>query len=200
MSSTRLEAEFALVRRLQSGDAEAFTGLVDDLHSRLTALARTFTRSDALAEDIVQETWLGVIRGLHQFEGRSTLRTWIHSILVKRARTMTAREARRLWEEAPVPREFDDPATAFQTKEALEVIRRALQALPHRQRQAILLRDVEDLPPSEVCTILEITEANLRVLLHRGRSSVRRALDRYVRHEVVQFAGLPAEALTAARH
>ncbi|TMQ65854.1 MAG: hypothetical protein E6K78_06990 [Candidatus Eisenbacteria bacterium] len=95
MCAKRWGTEGALLDGLRSGDEVAFATLVDDLHYRLLALAAGFTSSPALAEDIVQETWLAVIRGLRGFEGRSSLKTWIFSILVRRARTITAREARR---------------------------------------------------------------------------------------------------------
>jgi len=200
--------EAAMLVRLRSGDGEAFATLVDELHGRLLAFARTFTSSAPLAEDIVQETWLAVIRGLRGFEGRSSLRTWIFNILTRRARTLAAREARRytialradenmidpgaieweqgagrlgLWEESPVSWGITDPAAAFQTREMLELVKHALEALPERQRQVVLLRDVEDLGSVEVCNILEISETNQRVLLHRGRARVRRVLDRFLR-------------------
>jgi len=204
--------EEALVASLRAGDRAAFAGLVDSLHARLVALARTFTSSPALAEDIVQETWLAVIRGLHRFEGRSTLRTWIFNILVRRARTMASREARRaevpiptegsggapprewepgkgrqgLWDEAPVSWGLDDPEAVLRMRETLEVVERAVAALPGMQGQVVLLRDVEDIPSADVCNILHITETNLRVLLHRGRARIRRALDEYVRGGMVR--------------
>lgn len=200
--------EGALLARLQAGDSTAFAALVDDLHGRLLALARMFTPSLALAEDIVQETWLGVIRGLRGFEGRCSLRTWIFSILVRRARTLAAREARRaevsihreaselnstsgewepgrgrlgLWEDPPVPWGLEDPAAAFRTREALEVVQKAIADLPEMQRKVVLLRDIEDLGAADVCNIMAISETNQRVLLHRGRARIRRALDHYLR-------------------
>ena len=187
--------------RLRAGDEVAFATLVDELQGPLLALARTFTSSPALAEDIVQETWIGVIKGLSRFEGRSALRTWIYGILVRRARTMAAREARRktsevgaggpewrpgagtqgLWEERPVSWALDDPAAIHEGEEALQVVARALDALPETQRRVVRLRDVEGLPAQDVCNILRLSETNQRVLLHRGRAAVRRALDRYLR-------------------
>jgi RNA polymerase sigma-70 factor (ECF subfamily) len=149
-----------------------------------------------------------VIRGLRGFEGRCSLRTWIFSILVRRARSMAVRESRLagpatrpepevqspegqewqygsgrvgLWTERPVPWGLSDPAALFQTREALEVVQDAVAHLPDRQRQALLLRDFEDLEPKDVCNILEVSETNLRVLLHRGRARVRHAMDQYVR-------------------
>jgi len=208
LSKDSWAAEEALVARLRLGDGAAFAALVDGLHSRLVALAGTFTSSPALAEDIVQETWLAVIRGLRGFEGRCTLRTWIFSILVRRARTLATREKRRaeiprsqsgsepdapsvewepgrgawgLWEKSPVTWGLEDPESVFLRQEALEVVQKAVAELPPMQRQVILLRDVEDLEAERICSILEISETNQRVLLHRGRARVRRALDHYLR-------------------
>ena len=201
------ETEEKLLVQLRSGDETAFSTLFDDLNSSLYRLACTFA-SSALAEDIVQETWLAVIRGLRGFEGRSSLRTWIFSILVRRAKTMSARERRRghvpmhsslsedgsiewepgggrvgLWEVSPKPWRLDDPASVLQSRELIDVLERALESLPELQRQVVLLRDVEDVPSTEVCNVLGITETNQRVLLHRGRARVRKALDRYLRDE-----------------
>ncbi len=212
------ESEEKLLVKLRSGDEIAFSTLFDELNSALYGLARTFTSSPALAEDIVQETWLAVIRGLRGFEGRSSLRTWIFSILVRRARTMSARERRRggvvtpsslaadgssiewepgrgrvgLWEESPTPWHLDDPATVLQSRELIEVLERALEALPEQQRQVVLLRDVEDVSSTEVCNVLGITETNQRVLLHRGRARIREALDRYLRDESDTLARSPS--------
>jgi RNA polymerase sigma-70 factor (ECF subfamily) len=201
----RLEdEEAALVARLRSGDKTAFAALVDDLHGGLLAFTRTFTSSPALAEDIVQETWLAVIRGLHAFDARSSIKTWVYSILVRRARTMAARDARQsgrradsaapapevewepgqgrrgLWEQPLVPWQLENPESVLQSHEAMEVLQSALDALPEVQRQAVLLRDVEGLPATDVCNILGLSETNQRVVLHRGRARLRRALDRYV--------------------
>ena len=214
--------EEALLARLSRGEEAAFAALVDRLHGRLYAFARTFTTSPALAEDIVQETWLAVIRGLGGFEGRSSLRTWIFGILVRRAKTVAAREARRpevphpsanghetsgeewdlgygrrgLWERAPAPWGLEDPASVFQTKEALEVIDQAVREMPETQRQVILLRDVEGLESAEACNILGLSETNQRVLLHRGRARVRRALDRYLQGQTDLAAPLTGSART----
>jgi len=214
--------EEALLARLNRGEEAAFATLVDRLHGRLYAFARTFTTSPALAEDIVQETWLAVIRGLGGFEGRSSLRTWIFGILVRRAKTVAAREARRrevphpsangheipgeewdlgygrrgLWERAPAPWGLEDPASVFQTKEALEVIDQAVREMPETQRQVVLLRDVEGLESAEACNILGLSETNQRVLLHRGRARVRRALDRYLQGQTDLAGPLTGSART----
>jgi RNA polymerase sigma-70 factor (ECF subfamily) len=204
--------EEELVARLRAGDESAFAALVDELHGPLVAFARTFTASRSLPEEIVQETWLAVIRGLPRFEGRSALRTWVFGILVRRARTMAVREARQaalgtpageghgtrnggppveewwpglgrtgLWDDIPVSWQLEDPAVLQESSEALEVVETAFGGLPEMQRRIVLLRDVEGLSAEEACNILELSETNQRVLLHRGRAAIRRALDRYVR-------------------
>jgi len=208
-----------LLDRLRAGDEAAFVALVRSLDGRLRALARTFTSSPALAEDIVQETWLAVVRGLRGFQGRSSLRTWIFGILVRRARTLAAREARRaareeapsgepgediagewvpgagrvgLWEGRPAPWGAVDPAALVQSREALHVIANVLEAMPESQRRVLILRDMEDVPPEDICNILEVSGTNLRVLLHRARARVRRALDAYLRDgEVPSSRGAP---------
>jgi RNA polymerase sigma-70 factor (ECF subfamily) len=168
-------------------------------------VARTFTSAPALAEDIVQETWLAVIRGLHGFEERSSIRTWILGILVRRARTLAAREARRaelpltvedpesgqewepgrgrvgLWEDPPVSWGLENPDAVLLRGETLAVVERAVAELPPMQRRVLLLRDVEAMSAAEVCNILDLGETNQRVLLHRGRARIRRALDQYLR-------------------
>jgi len=201
MPERRANAEGTLLAGLRSGDETAFAALVDDLHGGLLAFARTFTSSPALAEDIVQETWLAVIRGLHAFEERSSIKTWVFSILVRRARTMAARDARQsgphtngstevewepgqgrrgLWEQSPVPWALEDPAMIHQSQEAFEVLQSTLDAMPETQRQVVLLRDVEGLPAIDVCNVLDLSETNQRVVLHRGRARLRKALDRYM--------------------
>jgi RNA polymerase sigma-70 factor (ECF subfamily) len=213
MSEKKWDAEKTLVAALVAGDETIFAALVDDLHGRMLGLARTFTSSPALAEDIVQETWLAVIRGLRNFEGRSSLRTWIFSILVRRARTVVAREARQpdvsmgagdpdpgsapewepgrgrvgLWENSPVSWGLEDPEATLLREEGLRVVQKAVSGLPDHQRQVVLLRDVEDVNPADICNILGISETNQRVLLHRGRARVRRVLDQFF-HEGVEHS------------
>jgi RNA polymerase sigma-70 factor, ECF subfamily len=213
--------EEQLLARLRAGDEMAFASLVDGLHGPLLALARTFTASETLAEDIVQETWMGVIRGLSRFEGRSTLRTWIYGILVRRARTLATRDARHrppapppaeasrgpewtlgggdagLWDERPQSWALEDPASILEGEEALQVLSTALERLPEAQRRVVRLRDVEGLPARDVCNILNVSETNQRVLLHRGRAAIRRALDRYLKEGV--RLGLLGTAIVAAR-
>lgn len=161
-------------------------------------LARTFVRSHAVAEEVVQDTWVGVLRGIDRFEGRSSLRTWLLAILVNRARSAGVREARSIaasdsegFEAAVDASRFDATGTWIAPPEqwvedveeriGAEALRgRILQALaqmPARQRAVVLLRDVDGLRSDEVCQVLELTAANERVLLHRGRSHLRQTLE-----------------------
>jgi RNA polymerase sigma-70 factor (ECF subfamily) len=192
----------ALVRRLRKGDEAAFTELIDRYDKPLQRLARTFVRTDALAADVVQETWLGVIKGIDRFEERSSLKTWIFRILVNRARTRAVREARQIpfsslgdGEGHTVdPDQFDDDGTWLTPPRRLPTdpegnllahelrgqIGAVINTLPEQQRSVILMRDVAGLDGPEVAEALDISEGNQRVILHRARASVRKALTEYV--------------------
>ena len=195
--------ESALVAALKAGDERAFMALVEAHTAGMRRLALTFVRSAAVADECVQEAWLGVLRGLERFEGRSSLKTWIYRILANVAKTRGAREARSVpfssfaseEDEDPVdPDRFlpDDhryaghwaappePWRAVLAAEARAVVEEAIDALPLQQRQVISLRDVEGWSSEEVCNVLELSETNQRVLLHRARSRVRAALERYL--------------------
>jgi RNA polymerase sigma-70 factor (ECF subfamily) len=187
-----------LLARLRAGDERAFEALVAEHDGALRRVARTFVRTDSAADDVVQETWLGVVRGLDGFEGRSSLRTWIFRILVNRARTRAVRDARSLpfsaldgddepavdpsafaadgrWTSAP-PRLDADPETGLLSAELRAHLLAAVDALSRDQQAVITLRDLLGLPAAEVCELLEISDANQRVLLHRARARVRAAL------------------------
>jgi RNA polymerase sigma-70 factor (ECF subfamily) len=193
-----LDDDRALRERLRAGDEHAFEALVARHDGALRRVARTFVRTDSAAEEVVQEAWLGVMRGLGTFEGRSSLRTWIFRILVNKARTRAARDARSLpfsalerddrpavepaafaadgrWVSAPA-RLDDDPETGLLSAELRRHLRRAVDALPPQQRAVITLRDLVGLSAREVCDLLELSDANQRVLLHRARARVRTAL------------------------
>jgi RNA polymerase sigma-70 factor (ECF subfamily) len=184
-------AEAAQVEALRRGDESAFTALVERHHGALVRLAMNYVRSRAVAEEVVQDTWLGMLRGLDTFEGRSSLRTWLFRILVNRARSTGVREHRWVpvqwdepavdpgrfgpngtWSDPPVPwtDEVDDRLAAAGS---VALVRRLIDELPAPQRQVITLRDIEGLSSQEVCDLLEISEGNQRVLLHRARSRVR---------------------------
>ena len=199
------------LRALREGDEAAFAALVDRYHGPLLRLAMAFVPSHAVAEEVVQETWLGVFEGLNRFEGRSSLKTWIYRILINRAKTRGVRESRSVpfsplgtftedadqpavdparfrstgywvdhWAEPPDAWDDDTPEKLLLSKEGLSQIEKAIATLPPTQRQVITLRDVEGLSSAEVCNILVLSETNQRVLLHRARSRVRRALARYL--------------------
>jgi RNA polymerase sigma-70 factor (ECF subfamily) len=198
-----------LVEALQRGDESAFVVLVEAYHGLLIRLAMPYVAHRAMAEDVVQETWLGVLRGLDRFEARSSLKTWICRILVNRARTRAQRDGRLVsfssfaatGEEPDEPTVdpsrfhpsgrlsghwtsmvqcWDDlPEESLLSVETRARVRAAIEALPANQRTVITLRDIEGWQASEVCAALEISEANQRVLLHRARGKVRQALERY---------------------
>jgi RNA polymerase sigma-70 factor (ECF subfamily) len=204
------EDEAALVAALRRGDEQAFEWLVQQHHTRLVRLALRYVRTPEVAEEVAQETWLHVLKGLSRFEFRSSLRTWISSILVNRARTRARRERPSLpfsdawaaslaggepavdpdrfvpsdspdnpdrWVSAPRPWLPEDRVLSG---EARTLIFDAILALPIGQREVITLRDVEGHSADEVCTLLGLTGTNQRVLLHRARSRVRAALERYL--------------------
>ncbi|XXX78215.1 RNA polymerase sigma factor [Sorangium sp. So ce134] len=197
--------DLALVRRLLAGDERAFEQLVTQLHTPMLRLARTLA-GPAGAQEVVQETWAAVFDGLVRFEGRSALKTWVFRILTNRARTWGTREKRTVpvswledgdqggepavdparfdsagdWVSPPVPWTEQSPEGLLLRKEIGVVLQREIEALVPGQRAVVLLRDVEGCPSDEVCEILGISEANQRVLLHRGRSRLRAALERYL--------------------
>jgi RNA polymerase sigma-70 factor (ECF subfamily) len=194
--------ERALVERLRRGDEDAFLRVVDLYGGSMLRVARSFVPTYALAEDVVQEAWLGVIRGIHGFEGRSSLKTWIFRIVVNTARTRGVREARTVPfssfgpEPAVDPERFlgpdhpnapgawatpphEWPEARLEQQETRAVIAATVAELPPLQRQVITLRDIEGWSAEETCNALELTETNQRVLLHRARARVRRSLERY---------------------
>jgi RNA polymerase sigma-70 factor, ECF subfamily len=193
-----VEDDAVLLERLRAGDETAFDELVALHDGAMRRVARAYVRTDAAAADVVQETWLGVIRGLDGFEGRSSLRTWIFRILVNRARTRAVREARDLpfssledderravepsafgpeghWSSAPA-RLDGEPETNLLSAELRAHLLQAVDGLAPAQRAVITLRDLVGLNAAEVCDMLELSEGNQRVLLHRARSRVRAAL------------------------
>jgi RNA polymerase sigma-70 factor, ECF subfamily len=196
------DPDAALLDRLRAGDEAAFMELVERHHAALVRLAQSFVSSRAVAEDVAQETWLGVLNGIDRFEGRSSLKTWIFRILVNRAKTRGERESRSVpfsslakadepsvdpdrfidagaWSTPPRPWE-GEPVERLLAGEARGVIDAAIAELPSAQRQVITLRDIEGLDAAEVAGVLDITDGNQRVLLHRARAKVRQALEGYL--------------------
>jgi RNA polymerase sigma-70 factor, ECF subfamily len=193
-----VDSDARLVEQLRVGDEAAFVTLVGRYHERMVRLARSIVASHAVAEEAVQDTWLGVVRGIERFEGRSSIKTWLFRILVNRARTAGAREERNLPVDpahAVDPGSFDadgqwaDPVERWRREldgrlEAATwapILRSALERLPARQRTVVVLRDVEGLSSDEVCSVLGISGGNQRILLHRGRSRMREMLDSEMR-------------------
>lgn len=200
--------EANLIAGLRARDEEAFMRLVDLYGGPLLRLARTFVRDRAVAEEVVQEAWLGVLRGIDRFEGRSSLKTWLYRILTNTAKTRGVRESRSVpfsalggdddgptvdpdrfqgpdgqhpggWRSFPVSWDAV-PEQRLLGDETQEVIRRTIEALPESQRIVISLRDIEGWSSEEVRNVLDLSETNQRVLLHRARAKVRRALEEYL--------------------
>ena len=191
-----MSGETDLLHRLQAGDESAFAALVDRYHAPLLRFAMTMVPSRAVAEEVVQDTWLGVVTGIERFEGRSSLQTWLFRILANRARTTGVRERRTVsvdlqdepavsshrfneggqWSDPPAPW-TDEVEDRMLARETADRVRERIDALPEMQRQVVVLRDVHGLSAAEACEILGLTDANQRVLLHRGRSRVRSMLE-----------------------
>jgi RNA polymerase sigma-70 factor, ECF subfamily len=201
-------AEAQLLDALRAGDEAAFAALVREYHPSLVRVARIYVSTLASAEEVAQETWVGVLNGLDRFEGRSSLRTWIFRILTNIAKTRAQRDGRTLpfsalQDPGRVPEAAVDadrfldpehprwpghwairpeawPEEALLAAETRERIAEAIETLPASQRAVITLRDVEGWDGAEVCNALGLTETNQRVLLHRARSKVRGALESYL--------------------
>jgi RNA polymerase sigma-70 factor, ECF subfamily len=201
------DSETHLLACLRAGDELAFRDLVKRHDRAMRRLALTFVQTPSVADEVVQETWLAVIRGLADFEGRSSLKTWIFRILVNRAQTRGARE-RRITPFSSLVDSGDDhggtvdpdrflppdstfdgywavsPSRFFQlpeerllAEETKELVAQAIDTLPTRQQQVIRLRDIDGFTAEEVCESLGVSRANQRVLLHRARAAVRAALE-----------------------
>ncbi len=200
--------EANLVAGLRSRDDRAFEFLIDRYYAPLLRLALSYVPSRAVAEEVVQETWIGVLRGIDGFEGRASLSTWMYRILLNIARTRGVKENRSVpfaaigavddetsinldrflpsgaqnehhWSTLPASWEHV-PEERLLGTETLAEIRASLEALPSAQREVVVMRDVVGLSSAEVCNALDISETNQRVLLHRGRSKVRAALEQHL--------------------
>jgi RNA polymerase sigma-70 factor (ECF subfamily) len=214
LPSAPAQSEATLVAALRAGDETAFMLLVMEYHRSLVRLARAYVRDESTAEEVAQETWLAVLRGIDRFEGRSSLKTWIFKILVNRAKTRGVRDGKSVpfsvlqdagddessgmdqsmfmpgddpqwaghWMYPPAAWETTPEELAL-SSETRDVIQEAIDALPVTQRQVITLRDIEGWSSAEICNALGLSETNLRVLLHRARSKVRAALERYLQRE-----------------
>jgi RNA polymerase sigma-70 factor (ECF subfamily) len=201
--------ERRLVDALRAGDESAFTRLVEEYGPAMLRVARMFVSSRAVAEEVVQEAWVGVLNGIDRFEGRSSLKTWIFRILTNTAKTRAVREGRSVpfsslagedeeggavdadrflgddtrfpghWA-APPQRWEAAPEGRLLAAETLEVLEREIAKLPANQAVVVTMRDVEGFDADDVCNALDISETNQRVLLHRARTKLRRALEEYM--------------------
>jgi RNA polymerase sigma-70 factor (ECF subfamily) len=200
-----------LLAAVRTGDETAFVALVERYHASLLRLARMFVDASAV-DDVVQDTWIGVLHGLPNFQGRASFKTWLFHILVNRARTKAVRDARTIpmsafareeteeqeyavepsrfrpaadqypghWMPLSKPSADEMPEERLLAGELDIVVRSALEKLPPAQAEVVRLRDVEGIPSDEVCQLLNLTEGNQRVLLHRGRSRIRSTLETYL--------------------
>jgi len=189
--------------RLRQGDSAAYRVLVRRFHASLVRFAASIIGSHAQAEEIVQDSWLAVYSGVGRFEGRSSLVTWIFSIVVNRARTRVSREGRLVglgalmegtqpgergvpftefkpdghWVEVPKLWDELNPERIVGGRQLWDHVQRVIDILPAGQRAVILLRDMEGRDAEETCSLLEISPENQRVLLHRARSRIRQEID-----------------------
>jgi RNA polymerase sigma-70 factor (ECF subfamily) len=208
MTQTAQTDEALLVAALRRGDEHAFVELIERHGPVMLRIAQSYVHSRAIAEEIVQETWMAVLTGVARFEGRSSVKTWIFRILTNRAKTRAQREGRCIpfscltsededWDGAVAPDRFQHPEfpggwsqppadwrtipeTRLLGRETAEHFKRAMAGLPPRQQQVIALRDVEGWTAEEVCAALDLSDGNQRVLLHRARSKVRAAMEAYL--------------------
>ena len=207
--TTTASDETALIAGLRAGDEAVYAELVDRHTPSMLRVARGYVRTDAVAEEVVQEAWIGLLKGIATFEGRSSLRTWLFTILVNIAKARALRERRNSevevmaftggtvdparfrdaddpwpghWRADALPTPFPDtPEGSVLGDELIAVARAELEKLPERQRIVVTMRDMLGLDSAEVCELLDISVANQRVLLHRGRAAVRQVFEDYLK-------------------
>jgi RNA polymerase sigma-70 factor (ECF subfamily) len=209
MRAAPTDDDLHLIRRLRAGEEEAFMELVRSLQPSMIRVARMYVSSDAVAEEVVQDAWIGVLKGIDRFEGRSSLRTWIFRILTNIAKTRGQREGRSVpfaalagddlgaptWDPGSFLGPFSEhpgawsslphdwsgvPEERLLSTETRAIVAAAIEELPPMQAAVIRLHDVAGWSSEEVRNALGLTETNQRVLLHRARAKVRRALDAYL--------------------
>jgi len=195
----------AFVTRLRNGDEVAYRALVNLRHAGLVRLAKSFCGNRATAEEVVQDTWVAVLTSLDTYSGTAPLRSWIAGIVVNKARKRAVRDDRvrpfsdfaiatadrevddvdadrfagdGTWAVPPAPWDGLTPERQVGSRQLLTIAAEALETLPPMQKAVILLRDAEQQEPEEICRILEISQGNMRVMLHRGRARIRAAVER----------------------
>jgi RNA polymerase sigma-70 factor, ECF subfamily len=201
------EQDCAIARAIQDGDRAELVRLVEREHTWLVRLARAIVRDDALADEVVQDAWIAILRALGTFEGRSSLRTWMATIVLNRAKTVASRSKRTVavgalgsepeeddegacfrsigvWIRPPGAWSARTPEALMERKDLLERVGAGLAELPENQRTVLTLRDIQGWSSEEVRNALGLSESNQRVLLHRARQRIRALLARELGHEV----------------
>ena len=193
-------AEAVFLAPLQTGDQQAFSELVRKYHSQLQIVARAII-GPSLAEEVVQEAWVSAYKAIYKFEGRSSLKTWLYTIVSNGAKTRLRKESRQVrfrdddeqesylsgerfasdghWSNPPVNWDMDTPEQLLQEEQLQACIEKTLLLLPPQQKAAFTLRDIEQQPLGEICNILDTSNSNIRVLLHRARLKLMQVIDRY---------------------
>ncbi len=206
--------------RLRSGEDAAYRRLVRRFHAPLVGVASAIIGSRAQAEEVVQDSWIAVYNNIARFEGRSSLASWIYTIVLNRARTRIGQEGRMVglpgvldgsqgeeravpasafrddghWAEAPRLWDVLDPERVVAGRQLWHHVQDAIEALPAGQKAVIILRDMEDRTGEEICALLQVTPENQRVLLHRGRARIRAAIDRITAPAAPRAAAQPQAA------
>jgi len=209
-SSGLTKAEDTLIPRLKRGDEGTFDDLVNQHHGTLIRMAMGYVADREVAEEVVQDTWMAVIESINRFEGRSSLRTWVCGILIHKAKDRGVREKRNInfsavqpydddndeavdpsrfrhrgegvghWTFPPQPWDDQTPEKLLASKQTVDCMERAIKALPTTLKEVLILRDVEGVEAKEICEMLNITETNLYVRLHRARERVRVAVETFL--------------------
>lgn len=196
-NKNKIKIDTDLVVRLRQGDNDAFHQLVNQYHSKLLAVARAIV-GEAFADEVVQDSWEAVIKSIHQFEGRSTLLTWLTQIVSNRAKSRLKRESRQRsldegwqdpdshdfdqhggWAQPVLPWHEDTPEALLSSSELRQLIAESIRHLPEKQKAVINLHDLEGIGFKEICNILDVSPSNVRVLLHRACLAVKKAIDEY---------------------
>lgn len=201
--------ERRLVEKLRQGDQAVFDLLVTRHHASLIRFAMAYVSDRSIAEEVAQETWIGFLEGLDRFEGRCSIRTWLFSIVIHKAKTSAAKETRYVslsgaaedgleepsadptrsygtgqgadsWAAVPRPWNDETPEEHLLTKEGFALLERAIQGLPPTLREALVLRDVEEMESKDICALLKISESNLYVRLHRARARLHQQVKQYL--------------------
>ncbi|WP_246128520.1 RNA polymerase sigma factor [Pleionea sediminis] len=198
--SDKLPADDQLIKQLLNQDSSAFQQVMDAWYGSMYYVASSIT-SDAIADEVIQETWISVLKSLPKFEGRSSLKSWVMRILANEAKTRRRKESRNVsleqiedswstdprfdsvghWQTTTSSWHADSPDQLMQADELKNCIQKHIDLLPEKQKAALMLRETESYELDEICNILEVTSSNVRVLLHRARDKVLQVIDRFER-------------------